>query len=641
PRRAAARWLLAVAALAASAGGYVSFARRHASSRSRPTPVPLPAVACESVLVLATHDDGARDVLCGTVRETLPRRGEPAVALERFAAPVITAGPVARGWVFVTADGTIARSDTFTGPLRLLGRVPCVRPWVGPARSAGRVALVDLAGALWTTDGTAPATRWSFPSRVRAAVFADTVHGAVVLEHGELLETRDAGRTWPRVDLGHEVAWTVALTPRGIAAATTAGAWRLGPEGPRRDGVHIDRDRMRESATFPTVPSDHAAPASVRAAEVFLVAAIDDHCAPPGADDVSTAAFEAPFGVANTPSYRCHITTGHRGDVQSAAQRPPRAPPGSLVEAPILTGSGSVEAHRWRASDGRERLQLAWWGRDAEGSFSGRAGPETEGLPVRTSVPDEPWRGSEVLVEAISRRGLLLSDDEEGSELLWAAAGGRTTALGRPTLEHFADGTPQRVFTALPDGAVASLMWGCAGSHTVVAAMEIGPDGAVRGHRGLVATPTSPVALGRWGGALGIVLWHPGEPAPQWFHPFDGDAPRALPQPPLTTPRACAGAAPVGDPDAITLWSPRLDLAFEPVTEEDGLMESPGFAAATRYELEWARGEMCVRAVTLNRGGMGYEGLGGVTMTLQARPGDRFEGSLADAGTYRVTCRGR
>jgi hypothetical protein len=70
-------------------------------------------------------------------------------------------------------------------------------------------------------------------------------------------------------------------------------------------------------------------------------------------------------------------------------------------------------------------------------------------------------------------------------------------------------------------------------------------------------------------------------------------------------------------------------------------MESPGFGMATRYELEWARGQMCVRAVTLNRGGMGVEGLGGVTMTLQARPGDRFEGSLSDAGATRVACHAR
>lgn len=71
-----------------------------------------------------------------------------------------------------------------------------------------------------------------------------------------------------------------------------------------------------------------------------------------------------------------------------------------------------------------------------------------------------------------------------------------------------------------------------------------------------------------------------------------------------------AVAAPAGDPDALTLWSRRLDLAFEPATEEDGLIDSPGFATATRYELEWARGEMCVRAVTLHRGGMGHEGVG-------------------------------
>lgn len=640
PRRAPARWLLAFVALAVSAGAYAGLARRHAPSRTRPAPSPLPAVACESVEVLATRDDGARDVLCGPVRETLPRRGEPAVAPERFAAPVVTAAPVARGWVFVTADGTITRSDTFTGSLRLLGRVPCFDPSPGPARSAGRVALLDRAGVLWTTDGVAPVTRWTFPSRVRAAVFADAAHGAVVLEHGELLETRDAGRTWPRIDLEHEVAWALALTPRGIVAATTAGAWRLGPEGPRRVGVHVDGDQARGSTGFPTVPGDRAARASVRAGEVFLVATIDDRCAPAGAE-VSTAAFDAPFGTADAPAYRCHIAARRRGEVQSAAHRPPGAPPDSLVEAPILTGSGSVEAHRWRASDGRERLQLGWWGRDAEGPFAGRSGPEIEGLPVRPPVRDESWTESAVLVEAISRRGLLFTNADLGRELVWAAAGGRAAALGRPMVERI-DSAPRSVFTALPDGAVAVLQWAHGPADTLVSALEIGPDGAVRQQRGLIADPSSHVALGRWGSTFGIILWHPGGAGRDWFHPFDGAAPRLLPRPPLITPRACPTTAPPGGGDLITLWTHRLDLSFEPAAyPDDHLMESDDFAHATRYELEWTRGEMCVRAVSLNRGGMGLEGLGGVTMTLQARPGDRFEGSLADAGANSVLCSGR
>lgn len=636
--RAPARWLLAVVALAVSAGAYAGLARRHVPSRTRPAPGPLPAVACELVQVLATRDDGARDVLCGPVRETLPLRGVPAVAPERFDAPVVTAAPVARGWVFVTADGTITRSDTFTGPLRLLGRVPCFDPEAGAAHSAGRVALLDRAGALWTTDGAAPVTRWTFPSRARSAAFADAAHGAVVLEHGELLETRDAGRTWPRVDLGHEVAWAVALTPRGIAAATTAGAWRLGPEGPRRAGVHLD-GQEHESTGFPTVASDRAARASVRAGEVFSVATIDDRCAPAGPER-SWAELDAPFGNADTPSYRCHITARGRGNVQAAARRPPPgAPPSSLTYPRIRTGSGYVEGHWWRASDGRVRLHLAWWGRDAEGPFAGRAGPETAGLPVPPPSADDPRGGPPVLVDAISRRGLLLSYGDGGEgELLWAASGGRAVALVRPML---GPGSPLGMFAALPDGAVASLQWVPRPTYTLVAAVEIGPDGVVRQHRGLFADRHSHAALGRWRSTLGIVLWRSGGAGQVWFHPFDGAAPRALPRLPLSSPRACDGAAAAGDSDVITLWSRGLNIHFEPAAEEDDTGEPPHFGAATRYELEWARGEMCVRAVTLRREGGHHFYPFNPTMTLQARPGDRFEGSLADEGIARVTCRGR
>lgn len=145
--------------------------------------------------------------------------------------------------------------------------------------------------------------------------------------------------------------------------------------------------------------------------------------------------------------------------------------------------------------------------------------------------------------------------------------------------------------------------------------------------------------MSRWGCSLGIVLWRDDPVAPSWFHPFDGSPPRRLPRIPLTPPRACSLGAPGSDPDAITFWFGRLDSDFGPATVEDGLLESPGFASPTRYEVEWARGEMCVRAVTLNRGGMGAEGIDGVTMTLSARPGDRFVGSLGDAGTFRVECR--
>lgn len=593
-------------------------------------------MACESARVVATHDDAARDVLCGPVRETVPSRGAPAVAPERFAVPILSATPVRRGWVFVTADGTVTRSDTFLGPLHLLGRIPCLAAAAVPVRSAGRVAVLDAAGALWTTDGAAPPTRWRFPSRAISAVFADTEHGAAVLEHGELLTTDDAGRTWSRVDLQREVASQVVLTPRGIVAATSAGTQALTADGARPEGLCLD-----ESLTQPTTYSDplgRPAAASVRAQLLFQVATIEERCAP-AATAPTSAEFESAFATStDAPGYLCHIASRGGAEPEAPPSRlPAGAPPGSATYPPILTGAGSVDAHAWRTPDGRARLHFAWTGRDDAGPFVGHAGPDTEGLPVRP--PDEArdaYVGWEILVEGTSRRGLLLSFDHG---LHWAGAGRSVVALGRPVLDCLHIGLRHQQSVALPDGGVAVLQWIYSEGRTLVAALEVGPDGAVRQHRGLIADPSFQVAMSRWGSSLGIVLWRADPVAPSWFHPIDGSPPRRLPRIPLTPPRACSLGAPGSDPDAITFWFGRLDSDFGPATVEDGLLESPGFASPTRYEVEWARGEMCVRAVTLSRGGMGAEGLGGVTMTLSARPGDRFVGSLGDAGTFRVACR--
>jgi hypothetical protein len=55
-------------------------------------------------------------------------------------------------------------------------------------------------------------------------------------------------------------------------------------------------------------------------------------------------------------------------------------------------------------------------------------------------------------------------------------------------------------------------------------------------------------------------------------------------------------------------------------------------------EVEWTHGRACVRSVSLHYGSHMPADSRGVTTTLAARPGDRFEGSLRDAGRVRVSC---
>jgi hypothetical protein len=193
-----------------------------------------------------------------------------------------------------------------------------------------------------------------------------------------------------------------------------------------------------------------------------------------------------------------------------------------------------------------------------------------------------------VYVEATSRHGLLVSVPLFTPSLLWARPGGAVVSLERPAASFIGrgHGDSGSMSAALPDGATAFVEWNRVGGRTLVSALEMGSDAQVRWRRGLVVDRAFPIALGRWGGASGIVLWTP-----------DGVAPG----------------------------------------EWDGLTAAPRFLSPTRFQIEWTHEAMCVRAVTLNRGDPSRE-MAEVTMTLDACPGDRFEGSLDDEGLHRVSC---
>ncbi|MCC7538638.1 MAG: hypothetical protein IT379_20605 [Deltaproteobacteria bacterium] len=173
--------------------------------------------------VAGTEPDGTRHVVIGPMRATL-RGTSPTWSEHRFAAPIVVAARVASGWVFIAADGAIARSDSFTGALQRLGSVAGYQDR-GMRALTGRVTAIDQDHGLWSTDGSGPAERMvvAGDEPVLDAAFSDHVHGAVALESGALFYTSDAGRGWRPVDLAGDAVMRLDAEGGRLVVGTTSG----------------------------------------------------------------------------------------------------------------------------------------------------------------------------------------------------------------------------------------------------------------------------------------------------------------------------------------------------------------------------------------------------------------------------------
>ncbi len=565
--------------------------------------MPYPRVACDRVEVLAERADGSRDVLCGTVRETLPAEGTATVAAERFVGQVVSATPVARGWVFVTEDGTVTRSDTFTGPLRLLGRVPCVAV---RGQSVGRAVLLDGHGEVWTTDG-GPLMNWTLPRRVRSIAFDSETHGAVVLDRGELFVTNNAGDEWVRFDLQGAVAARVTVDHRGVLQASTTDGTQsivgLGVSGVGRCSGDAGATSL---GRFGWGTDAQASQVSVRAQEVFEVGTSDDRCEQTG------AALRGGSRV-DFHGYHCSFSGARRAP---AGARP--ATPDPLRWVFVETATEHVEAEVTSGADSALIVRLMWRGRDARGAFTGQSGPTLAGMT-------RPLPGGGLQVEAVSREGLLLVSPGHDA-LLWARRGGPIGFVA--TVADYCLEAPASLAAERPGGGVVWARWHQMGDEAIVTALEVGPDGVVRRRRTLAIPRIETVGLGRWDGVMGVVAWSSGEFAATTFYPLDASPPRELPAWPLTPPHACeAPAVPGGS--AVTLWRTYARHAYD-IPMEGGRISDHGLHAS-RYELEVNAGETCVRSLLMDDGDV-HE-----PTTLRAQPGDRFEG---DDDGVRLTCVG-
>ncbi|HEV7557972.1 MAG TPA: hypothetical protein VGO00_21040, partial [Kofleriaceae bacterium] len=189
----------------------------------------IPALAYPVIVELPSKEDGPILVSVGSLRAAVTRT-DTRFSSERFAEPIVGATRTPTGWLFVSSDGLVASSPSFLGELTILGTVPSRAPSQQISRSCGRIAVVTE-GRVLTTDGTTPVTELTGtpPGRVERVAFVDSDHG-MVLDGGQLFATRDAGRSFQRIDL--HVATVLGLE-------CVDGKFRIDTASGKRD---VDKD---------------------------------------------------------------------------------------------------------------------------------------------------------------------------------------------------------------------------------------------------------------------------------------------------------------------------------------------------------------------------------------------------------------
>lgn len=171
--------------------------------------------------------EGFDNVSLGRLRLQV-RDDEVRVADDSFAESIAVAAHVARGWVFVAADGTSARADTFVGPLSVLGRRLCfggTRDEYEANPQHGRIAVTDCDGGAWSSDG-GDFERIAALGRepVQDVFFTSERHGAALTRDGVVRCTRDGGARWEVVPTGPVGARQMHVGPQGLSVY--ADEWR-------------------------------------------------------------------------------------------------------------------------------------------------------------------------------------------------------------------------------------------------------------------------------------------------------------------------------------------------------------------------------------------------------------------------------
>ncbi|MDO9022743.1 MAG: hypothetical protein Q8S73_28465 [Deltaproteobacteria bacterium] len=212
------------------------------------------ADASRPVRAIERRPDGTLRLLCGGVRAEVSPSGVTLGDVS-FRADLLAAMHVARGWVFVAADGATARSDTYTGPLQPLPALDFPGSAGASGEDAGVASALGIDGAVLLTDGAGPfaATPAQPPAFAVGAAFVDARRGVALLETGEFFATDDGGARWA-FEGRSERAWPARVAPialleseaealrarlRAALLARNGGFFALGPRLRLPDGAVI------------------------------------------------------------------------------------------------------------------------------------------------------------------------------------------------------------------------------------------------------------------------------------------------------------------------------------------------------------------------------------------------------------------
>jgi hypothetical protein len=532
-----------------------------------------PAVIASASFWVAGAGDGARDLVLGSLRVEV-RNGAVQIAADRFASEILVAVPIGGGWLFVAGDGAIARSDTYLGPLQLLGEIsPRYRPVRG---SRGRLAIVDDTGRVWLDDGSGAPAPVALSSPALVAAFADAASGAVIVDGGALLHTEDGGEHWAMADLAGEAALDIALAGPDLLVHTSAGPRRLtrdgslvapgaAPPAPAISPVEASELRARLRHVVITPGTVIAATQSARPdADLPERWSFDDYRCSPHGEAMRVARVSVP--TRNRVLRRVHLQRA-----------------GSLGELASWRGGAD-----WWA-------RAAWRGTDDRGAF--RALSNAARWPVTNPADDEMYpESTPYLLYGAWRNGLLIERcaQEQACDLLWWRSGGGVIAIRRPELPA-GEGVDLALEQGLPsDEGGLVLRFGTRlvmeplvsgadrGDSTAVAPLQLRldaivileADGRLRERRVFLwLDPDAPAGLMHRGSQLGYGMISRGA-ARLRLVPLSSSGNR----PPLTLPaisvspiRPCRGLAAAGSvvlhgvPFGGAVISSRLDIPIESV----------------------------------------------------------------------------
>jgi hypothetical protein len=511
---------------------------------------PLPESPLRSRTWLVEQEGTLERRAIGTMRVEVQGDRVLAVAQDRPDRAITGATRVERGWVFITDDRVVVASGTFTGRLRVLGRMGCVSILDGS--SQGRAVFRDESGAVWTTDGRDPIARMRVPEKTLKVVFHTARYGLAQVEDGALWETRDAGHAWERV--GDLRAWSLHATRAGVRAATDRGLLLFrgdrAPEAAPESTAEELRLAVDGSYSSPETPLGRALEARFQTPVRVLET-------PSASVQCGGEALSLPEGgsLSGWAGYGCFVRpavgrrlrglVGQYLDGEDGTLDSPTSQPGGMisVQRPFALETGQI-GMSWRGADARGPFE-AFFARD-----EGRPPPATR----HTERPGN-WRNLVVAREGVvilTTEGLIRIDTHgevrtfervklPSSEMLATGVGHLDATLDGGVFGIFSWQQSPYIWEAFArmDAVRQSL------TVHVVYAFSLRADGTLEHSRWWVRRAMPSLAgWGASGDRQGPVVIRGGDEPRLAMLPWEGETPVALPTPRLERMLPCGGSTP-------------------------------------------------------------------------------------------------